>query len=76
MNKLIEQLVKKFEFVQKINELSLNRLSSSVVSMTSTHVQSKIKQIKLKYSILDLITALLVSPHKLYQQYHHYLQDH
>lgn len=51
MTKLIEQFVNKVEFVSKINEPSLNKLSSSSLA----HVQIKIKRTKLERLMLGLI---------------------
>jgi hypothetical protein len=52
MNKLIEQLVNKLELARKINELSLNKLSSFVISSSLSRVRNKIKRTKLKHCIL------------------------
>ena len=63
---LIEEFV--LEFVQKINEPNLNRLSSSVISSSSTRVRNKIKQTKFKSSILASMTGLIISLEKFLQQ--------
>lgn len=54
MNKSIKQLVKKFEFVQKINETCLNTLSSPMKNSSSARIQNNIEITKLKHSILNL----------------------
>lgn len=52
MNKLIRQLMNKLEF--QINELSLNILSNSVISLSIARVRNKIKRTKLEYSTRSL----------------------
>jgi hypothetical protein len=56
------------EFVQKINEPNLNRLSSLVISSSSTRVRNKIKRTKFKSSILAAMTGLSISLEKFLQQ--------
>jgi hypothetical protein len=47
MIKLIEYLMNKPEFVRKINEQDLNRLSSLVISSSSVHVRKKLNELNL-----------------------------
>jgi hypothetical protein len=57
--------VNKLEFVKKITEHSLNRLSGSVISSSSTRVRKKLNEpsLNIQYSArLGSITALKVSP--------------
>jgi hypothetical protein len=46
--------VNKLEFVRKINEQSLNRLSSSVDKLELISCSKKIKRTELEHSILGL----------------------
>lgn len=58
MNNLIEQILNKLEFARKINDPTLNKLSSLVIHSSSALVRNKIKWTKLKHSILNSITTL------------------
>lgn len=60
INNIIEKLMNKFEFVRKINEQILNKLSSSVINSNLVRVRKKLNELNLniEYSARNDLVGL------------------
>jgi DNA-dependent RNA polymerase auxiliary subunit epsilon len=52
--------VNKLEFVKKINEQSLNKLSGLVISSSSTHVRKKLNKLSLHIQYSTQLSSITV----------------